>query len=40
MRLTVLRDGRRQQLSVRWEEPRTRVYRYEAERGLRLQERP
>jgi serine protease Do len=32
VRLTVLRDGRRQQLSVRWE-PDTRVYRYETERG-------
>ena len=40
VRLTVLRDGRRQQLSVRWEEPRTRVYRYDTERGLQLQERP
>lgn len=40
VRLTVLRDGRRQQLNVRWEEPRTRVYRYDAERGLRLNPRP
>jgi len=31
VRLTVLRDGRRQQLSVRWE-PETRVWRYETER--------
>jgi len=32
VRLTVLRDGRRQQLSVKWEEPRTRTYRYDVER--------
>jgi S1-C subfamily serine protease len=32
VRLTVLRDGRRQQLSVRWEEPRTRTFRYDTER--------
>ena len=31
VRLTVLRDGRRQQLSVRWQ-PETRVWRYETER--------
>src|SRR3954463_2329392 len=32
VRLTVLRDGRRQQLSVRWEQQReTRVFRYDTE---------
>jgi len=35
VRLTVLRDGRRQQVSVRWQEPRSRLYRHEAERGHR-----
>jgi S1-C subfamily serine protease len=39
VRLTVLRDGRRQQVSVRWQESRTRVYRYDTERGL-LETRP
>jgi S1-C subfamily serine protease len=37
VRLTVLRDGRRQQLSVRWEQPRARTYRYDSGRGLRLE---
>ncbi|HEV7589369.1 MAG TPA: PDZ domain-containing protein [Longimicrobium sp.] len=37
VRLTVLRDGRRQQLSVRWEQPRTRTFRYDTERGELLE---
>ncbi|MFL5385951.1 MAG: PDZ domain-containing protein [Longimicrobiaceae bacterium] len=40
VRLTVLRDGRRQQVSVRWQEPRSRTFRYDTERGLRLDRRP
>jgi len=33
VRLTVLRDGRRQQLSVRWQPTETRTYRIETERA-------
>jgi membrane-associated protease RseP (regulator of RpoE activity) len=40
VRLTVLRDGRRQQLSVRWEQPRNRVFRYDTESRLRPSRRP
>jgi S1-C subfamily serine protease len=41
VRLTVLRDGRRQQLSVRWQpETRNRVYRYDTERTLVPSRRP
>jgi len=34
VRLTVLRDGRRQQLSVRWEAPEMRFFRYDTESEL------
>jgi len=35
VRLTVLRDGRRQQLSVRWEQTHVRTFRYDNEGNLR-----
>jgi S1-C subfamily serine protease len=38
VRLTVLRDGRRQQLSVRWQ-PEVRTYRWDTERRERTRER-
>jgi S1-C subfamily serine protease len=40
VRLTVLRDGRRQQLSVRWEQPQVRTFRYDVEGNLRPSRRP
>lgn len=40
VRLTVLRDGRRQQISVRWEPMRTQVWRYNGEGELQPSRRP